>query len=225
MLDRRASLCTPYQPDARFTIGTAMGRNKIVYGLSQVTLVVTSADGAGGTWAGASEALKKKYGRVAVWVGNGQGPGNEKLVEAGGLPVAQPEAVLGATVLDAPIGKSTEQMALAFDLGPAAPAGVHSGEVTEERERSEPKMQDGGGTASEPPLRVPPGALVPAPTGICWCGCGKPVDAGAFFLPRHAPGAAQRALVKHFGSVEQFLVMMGDVPGPDNDGNRREHTN
>lgn len=36
-----------------------MGRNKIVCGLSRVTLVVASASGEGGTWAGASEALKK----------------------------------------------------------------------------------------------------------------------------------------------------------------------
>ncbi|HKY77428.1 MAG TPA: DNA-processing protein DprA, partial [Acidimicrobiia bacterium] len=43
MLDRQACLCTPYRPDARFSTGTAMGRNKIVYALSRVTLVVASA--------------------------------------------------------------------------------------------------------------------------------------------------------------------------------------
>jgi predicted Rossmann fold nucleotide-binding protein DprA/Smf involved in DNA uptake len=87
-------LCTPYRPDARFTVGNAMGRNKIVYSLSRVTLVVACDAGSGGTWTGASEALDKRYGRVAVWRGAGEGPGNEALQRAGALAVSQVEDLL-----------------------------------------------------------------------------------------------------------------------------------
>jgi len=114
MLEGRACLCTPYQPDARFSVGTAMGRNKIIYGLSRVTLVVTSAEGGGGTWAGATEALKKGYGRVAVWRGDGGGPGNEPLLAAGGSPVEQPEAILDLDPVEPRRGVSDGQMALGF---------------------------------------------------------------------------------------------------------------
>ena len=100
MLEGWACLCTPHQPDARFTTGSAMGRNKIIYGLSRVTFVIASADSEGGTWAGASEALRKGYGRVAVWTGAGGGPGNAPLVAAGGFPVEQPEAILDLDAVD-----------------------------------------------------------------------------------------------------------------------------
>lgn len=225
MLEGRACLCTPYRPDARFTTGTAMGRNKIIYGLSRVTLVVASAEGEGGTWSGASEALRKGYGRVAVWMGAGRGPGNDRLVKTGGVPVDQPEALFeleavepGSTVFDS-------QMALTFDS--ALPHKEASGDQPEHPSEEQPSAETGsepptidGDRPGEAPIipRIPPGgALRPEPTGTCWCGCGNPVEEGAFFLPRHAPGAAQRAVVKHFGSVEVFLAMLGEGRGSDSD--------
>ena len=51
-------LCTPYGPDAPFSPGNAMGRNKLIYAQSLVTLVVASDRETGGTWSGAVEALK-----------------------------------------------------------------------------------------------------------------------------------------------------------------------
>lgn len=67
----------PWSPEAitlavPFSVGNAMGRNKIIYGLSRCTIVVATDDGTGGTWAGATEALKNHYGRVASWTGAGQ---------------------------------------------------------------------------------------------------------------------------------------------------------
>ena len=64
-----------------------MGRNKLIYALADVTLVVASDDGRGGTWGGAVEALRRGFGRVAVWTGPGAGPGNEPLVQKGATPV------------------------------------------------------------------------------------------------------------------------------------------
>jgi predicted Rossmann fold nucleotide-binding protein DprA/Smf involved in DNA uptake len=236
MLEGRACLCTPYQPDARFTAGTAMGRNKIIYGLSRVTLVVASSNGDGGTWAGASEAIKRGYGRVAVWMGAGGGPGNEPLAAAGASPVGQPEAVLDLGATPPRSVGSASQMALALDIQPttgeqwigaAEPAttSTPSGLGGNQKEQClqepalahhlapEPEPADDGSPPSRTsPIRLSPGVLAPQPTGVCWCGCGKDVESGAFFLPRHAPGAAQRAVLKHFGNVEQFLVMLGEAP-------------
>lgn len=224
MLEGRACLCTPYQPDARFTAGLAMGRNKIIYGLSRVTLVVASAKAEGGTWAGASEAIKKGYGRVAVWTGAGGGPGNDALVAAGASPVAQPEAVLDLDAVGVRIAKSASQMALALDLPPTKIEPSSEETVGDSRPFTSDDLAhetaadgDAGTTPGPGLVTLPPGALTPQPTGVCWCGCGKEVEAGAFFLPRHAPGAARRAVLKHFGSVEQFLVMLGEGPSVPND--------
>ena len=85
--DEQLCLVTPYVPTAPFSAGNAMGRNKLIYALADVTFVVASDEGKGGTWSGATEALKKSYGDVAVWTGEGAGPGNAALVRAGARPV------------------------------------------------------------------------------------------------------------------------------------------
>ncbi len=81
-------MCTPYSPDAPFSAGNAMGRNKLIYAQAELTVVVASDDGSGGTWSGATEALKNGYGTVAVWRGDGEGPGNGPLQLRGALPVS-----------------------------------------------------------------------------------------------------------------------------------------
>ena len=52
-------LCSPYDPEARFTAGQALGRNKVIYGLAEAALVVEAAVGRGGTWRGAQEQLQQ----------------------------------------------------------------------------------------------------------------------------------------------------------------------
>lgn len=86
--DERVVLCTPYNPAARFSVGNAMGRNKLVYALAAVTLVVASGLDSGGTWTGATESLDHRFGRVAVWRGHGEGAGNARLEQAGAIAVA-----------------------------------------------------------------------------------------------------------------------------------------
>ncbi len=93
-------MCTPYSPSAPFSAGNAMGRNKLIYAQAALTVVVASDDGTGGTWSGAVEALKHGYGPVAVWRGDGEGPGNDPLQQRGALPVSSledVEALLEAT--------------------------------------------------------------------------------------------------------------------------------
>jgi len=88
-----AVMCTPYNPAAGFSAGNAMGRNKLVYAQARATLVVASDSGSGGTWTGAVEALSKNFGRVGVWRGPGEGPGNAELVERGATVVSSIDQV------------------------------------------------------------------------------------------------------------------------------------
>ena len=89
--EERLCLVTPYSPSAPFSAGNAMGRNKIIYGLSRAVVVVRSDKDSGGTWAGATEALKKRYSTVFSWLGAGAGPGNQPLVELGAVPIESDE--------------------------------------------------------------------------------------------------------------------------------------
>ena len=59
LIDRRLVLVSPYDPAARFHVGHAMQRNKLIYALSDTALVVNSDYEKGGTWAGAVEQLRK----------------------------------------------------------------------------------------------------------------------------------------------------------------------
>ena len=87
VLEGTAIFLSHQNPTAGFSVGAAMGRNKFVYALADVTFVVTAAAKSGGTWTGADEALRRGYGRVAVWMGAGRGPGNELLIEQGATPI------------------------------------------------------------------------------------------------------------------------------------------
>ncbi len=105
----RTVMCTPYSPEAPFSVGNAMGRNKLIYALSAVTLVVAADIDTGGTWSGATEALRRGFGQVAVWQGPGEGPGNAKLVEHGAVPVTSLEE-LEAAVLEPAKSASGERL-------------------------------------------------------------------------------------------------------------------
>ncbi len=74
-------------PSAGFTPHAAMARNKLIYALSTTTVVVAADIDKGGTWSGATEALKKNNGIVAAWTGSGEVPGNRHLIELGAVPL------------------------------------------------------------------------------------------------------------------------------------------
>ena len=81
---KRKQLCliTSYSPEAGFNPGNAMGRNKYIYCLSDFALVVQSAKGSGGTWAGATENLKKQWVKLFVQ-GESSSLGLEELAKRG----------------------------------------------------------------------------------------------------------------------------------------------
>ncbi len=105
-------LLTQQAPSSGFTPAAAMARNKVVYALSALTAVVASDLESGGTWSGATEAIKGANGLVAIWRGPGEGPGNEALERAGALPIHDASELSGLLMADS----STEQMSL--DLAP-----------------------------------------------------------------------------------------------------------
>ncbi|MEG0376200.1 MAG: DNA-processing protein DprA [Gordonibacter sp.] len=85
--DGRLMLISPYHPAARFTVGSAMGRNKLIYAMSDFGLVVSSDHNKGGTWAGAVEELKRPRSRsVFVRIGDETPLGNHKLLDVGAIP-------------------------------------------------------------------------------------------------------------------------------------------
>jgi len=79
----RLALLTPYAPDAGFSVGGAMGRNKLIYGLAAFAVVVSSDHQTGGTWAGAVEALKAGWCPVLVRDGDAVPKGNKELLKLG----------------------------------------------------------------------------------------------------------------------------------------------
>lgn len=92
----QAVLVSPYHPSAAFSVGAAMGRNKLIYALSDVAVVVASTDGTGGTWTGAVEALKGGWVPVLVRDDANAPSGNRSLIALGAAPLSA-DAISAAT--------------------------------------------------------------------------------------------------------------------------------
>ncbi len=89
---RRGDLClvTPYSSNAGFSVGAAMGRNRLIYTLADYAIVVASDAEAGGTWAGATETLKNGWVPVFVLEHEQMPEGNKLLLQKGALPFPHP---------------------------------------------------------------------------------------------------------------------------------------
>jgi hypothetical protein len=109
------SLVSPYHPESGFTVGNAMGRNKLIYALADYGLVVSADHKKGGTWEGAVEELKRKPGRPVFIRMTGSVPvGNRKLVELGGV------AFPGTAGYESPAGllkKASAEIAIPPEAG------------------------------------------------------------------------------------------------------------
>ena len=83
LLSRDRALVTPFNPEAGFSVGNAMSRNRYIYCLADAAIVVSSTANRGGTWNGALQNLDAAW--VPLWV---KPPartesGNARLVERG----------------------------------------------------------------------------------------------------------------------------------------------
>jgi predicted Rossmann fold nucleotide-binding protein DprA/Smf involved in DNA uptake len=81
--DGKLVLLTPYAPTGGFSVGAAMGRNKLIYGLAEFAVVVSSDHQTGGTWAGAVEALKANWCPVLARDADDVPRGNKELLKLG----------------------------------------------------------------------------------------------------------------------------------------------
>lgn len=88
----RGDLClaTPYSPSAPFSVGAAMGRNKLIYTLADYAIIVASDAEKGGTWAGATDALRAKWIPVFVLEHSEMPQGNQLLLLKGALGFPHP---------------------------------------------------------------------------------------------------------------------------------------
>ena len=84
--EERLLLLSPHHPNAGFSAGGAMSRNKLIYAMADYALVVSAEHKKGGTWAGAEEELKREASLpVFVRNGNGAPPGNAELIKLGAV--------------------------------------------------------------------------------------------------------------------------------------------
>jgi len=74
------------KPDAGFSTGIAMMRNKYIYSQSDGTVIIKSDLNKGGTWSGAIENLKKQMSMTFCWNNTGY-KGNMELISRGAIPI------------------------------------------------------------------------------------------------------------------------------------------
>lgn len=84
--ERRTVLLSPFPPEAKFTVGQAMDRNKYLYALSSAAIVAASGL-SGGTWSGAVENQRNGWVPGFVRVGVETDAGNAGLLEKGLTPL------------------------------------------------------------------------------------------------------------------------------------------
>lgn len=89
--EQRLVLVSAFSPEARFNVGNAMGRNKHIYALADFGLIISAEAGKGGTWAGATEELKRPDARPVFVRDEPTAPeGNRALIKLGAQPCPKP---------------------------------------------------------------------------------------------------------------------------------------
>lgn len=123
LMDDHAVLVSPFYPEAGFSAGNAMARNKYIYCLADSSMVIHSGK-KGGTLNGAEENLKKAW--VPLWVKptTDKGAANADLVTKGGRWLeADTQAIMIADLMSNEGGRANqvkEQMGDLFSM-PAQP--------------------------------------------------------------------------------------------------------
>ena len=72
-------------PDAGFSVGSAMSRNKYIYAHSEGTVIIKSDLKKGGTWAGAEENIKHEW--CKLFCRDIDYPGNKELIRMGAIAI------------------------------------------------------------------------------------------------------------------------------------------
>ena len=159
LLDGQLLLVCPYDPTARFLVGHAMQRNKLIYALSDAALVVNSDYGHGGTWTGATEQLAKlRFASVYVRASGRRSKGLEGLLDRGAKSWPEPKTP------DALVGILRDDPPPDSPLAPASPTQydlslAESSEVREDRPDQPTKAQREDATSDGPDDRSPTAAV------------------------------------------------------------------
>ena len=135
-------LVSPFNPEAGFTVGRAMQRNKYIYCLSDRALVVHSGI-KGGTWEGAIENMKRQW--VPIWVRQDSdgSPGNTALLsvhQAQGPPQEVIQQICVSDQSAASSGQIEDDSLYADTEVGTAPSGA--GNVSEQPEYTRPQEQN-----------------------------------------------------------------------------------
>lgn len=77
-------------PGAEFTSAAAMERNALIYAASEHTVVISARFKEGGTWIGATEALRRKLTRLVVRRSPSDAA-SRALIALGAIPLDRPE--------------------------------------------------------------------------------------------------------------------------------------
>ena len=132
-------LISPFHPEAGFTVGKAMQRNRYIYCLSDKALVVHSGI-KGGTWEGAIENMKKQW--VPIWVRrDSDGSGNTALLSVHHAQGPPQEVIQQICVSDQSAASSEQIEDNSLYAGPeveAAPSGA--GKVSEQPAHISPEV-------------------------------------------------------------------------------------
>ena len=131
-------LISPFNPEAGFTVGKAMQRNKYIYCLSDRALVVHSGI-KGGTWEGAIENMKRQW--VPIWVRqDSDGSGNAALLSVHHAQGPPQEVIQRICALDQSATSSgqIEADSLYADTE-AGTASSSAGNVSEQPEHTRPQ--------------------------------------------------------------------------------------
>ena len=135
-------LISSFNPEAGFTVGKAMQRNKYIYCLSDKALVVRSGI-KGGTWEGAIENMKKQW--VPIWVRrDSDGFGNTALLSvhhAQGSPQEVIQQICASDQSAASSGQVDNDSLYSAPEVEAAPSGA--GNVSEQPKHTRPQEPSG----------------------------------------------------------------------------------
>jgi DNA processing protein len=96
--DGRLTVMTAVHPSTPFSAGIAMARNKFIYALSSSAVVVASAEGSGGTWAGATENLERGWVPLFVRDGADVPAGNRALIGRGAQAIGEDDEAIAHVV-------------------------------------------------------------------------------------------------------------------------------
>jgi predicted Rossmann fold nucleotide-binding protein DprA/Smf involved in DNA uptake len=133
VLSGRLTLVTPSHPAARFMVGNAMGRNKVIYALASWACVVSADVEEGGTWSGAVENLDADWVPLFVRADVDAPEGNRRLLQRGALPITLDD-VSGnlASWLEqstAHVAANAQQLSLVREVAPDFPRAASQTDV------------------------------------------------------------------------------------------------